>query len=136
MGHQITPELLQRAIQETREFGEARCVRQRDGLKVRVYSKNGGGFFPIHGASEAGNRGEWKVSGWTEGGLFTTYRLDDDRDLVPVPVKNKLWLGIFKCADGFIGTEIVASRDAFRGNSMVTACIPIEFEDGEGLEGL
>ena len=33
------------------------------GLKVRIYSTNGGGYYPVHGAFL--KRDVWSVSGWT-----------------------------------------------------------------------
>ena len=65
----------------------------RSGQPVRLYSFQGGGDDPIHGAFERYPGGEWQILSWTTEGQAATCGRRTDLDLVPV--REKGWINIY-----------------------------------------
>ena len=113
----------------------SRPVQTRDGREVRIYAKDGGSDFPIHGAINHPRRG-WEVRQWGKDGKITSVS-EFECDLVNAPrrVKVERWINVYK--NGACSTH--ASRviaDDYSGTGLDRiACIQIcsEVEEGEGL---
>lgn len=61
--------------------------RTRNGRDVRLYATDGGGRWPVHGATFSD--GIWKISTWNEEGLILS-RIIGDLDLVEVTYAEQL----------------------------------------------
>jgi predicted ThiF/HesA family dinucleotide-utilizing enzyme len=63
----------------------------RDGVDVRIYSVDGGGQYPVHGAIIRPN-GEWGQESWTQSGCFCRGEEASRRDLVEVKAEVWIWV--------------------------------------------
>ena len=115
------------------KFDPTLPVRTRDGREVKIYSTEGGGTHPIHGATHEEGFG-LMVGCWTADGKWSS-PVDTRHDLVNVPrrIKVERWLNVYQ--DGAI-TDYTAKRDAdINAMDSRVACkfITFEVEEGEGL---
>lgn len=60
----------------------------RDGRRVKIYSTDNGGIYPVHGAIECYN-GDWEITSWTSEGYSYTNELEDKEDLIEIKPKVK-----------------------------------------------
>ena len=60
----------------------------RGGNKVRIYAKDGGGEFPIHGAVFLS--GGWHVQTWTANGFIHVGVFSEPNDLIPD--RREVWV--------------------------------------------
>lgn len=56
-------------------------ARTRDGREARIYATDGGGDFPIHGASL--NDGQWSAECWMRDGRLLGRSVKSEGDLLP-----------------------------------------------------
>jgi hypothetical protein len=71
--------------------------RTRSGSRVKLYTIDGGGFHPVHGAIYSENEKEWHIETWDKNGYY--YGPDDNnsRDLIEDKprIKTKAYLIIY-----------------------------------------
>lgn len=119
--------------------------KTRDGHPARVLATDGGGFRPVLGAIMY-QACHWSVEQWDERGRCNLHGGADPRDLV---LTRRLWVSIFDAGDGKIllgpARETADEARAYaRGTwalpagsqtPQLIAVVPIEFAEGDGLEG-
>lgn len=105
--------------------------KTRSGLPVRIYATDGGGDYPIHGATCFGDI--WHLCFWTKDGFFTGN--EGGLDLIEVKPRIQLteWFNIYRTGTegGYRSRELA---DKYAATERV-ACleITIDCEEGEGL---
>jgi hypothetical protein len=82
------------------DFSKPEALQTRDGRPVRIYATDGGGNFPVHGAS-IDSRGCWFSCTWSESGRHGVEVLSD-LDLVAKPLRVTGWLNVYKRGKTFI----------------------------------
>lgn len=110
--------------------------RTRDGREVRIYSTDGSPGWPVHGAYR-NIAGEWQVEAWTANGTVFLDRTNNG-DLIEVKPRVKGWVNLCRFSDELwpVGRIFASKKEAddYRGRaSIFGACIPVDFEEGEGL---
>ena len=103
----------------------------RGGQKVRIYCTDGGGDYPVHGATLS--RGKWYAVQWTGNGNGRC--ADDALDLIEVPetIEIDVWLNVFD--DGLV-TQWRSKEEADKQAFSRIACIHLQrtVTKGEGLD--
>ena len=106
--------------------------RMRDGRDVRIYAVDGGGEYPVHGATKL--NGQWLSQGWTECGGYDVEVDEHEYDLVEVKprIKRKVWVNVYPYGQGVYSTKEKARAHA---SDARTACVEIDIdvEEGHGL---
>lgn len=110
----------------------------RNRKKVRIYSTEALGDFPIHGAVWLDN--EWDICTWTKDGK---YSLDDDMngdslDLVEVKrrIQREYWMNLYNSGSGSVWKNRQNADEGAKGtknNRIACVKIVIDCEEGEGL---
>ena len=107
-----------------------------DGREVRIYTTDGNGKWPVHGAIKCKN-GVWQVRQWTVDGLIGLGRGGNELDLVEVKPRNKrtVWFNVYGGDNFPVPHKTRKSADASSIGGRI-ACLKIEldYEEGEGLE--
>jgi hypothetical protein len=113
--------------------------RTRDGCEVRIYAVDGGGRFPVHGATKQ-NDGTWRQEEWTLTGSYNGekdgHAIPHDLDLIEVKprIQREVWVNVYPNGvdDELWFTKEVADQQALTGR---IACVKltIDCEEGEGL---
>jgi len=109
-----------------------KTYRTRDGRQVRIYSTDGGGIYPIHGAILDKVLPGWFLATWDING-YSLRGNKEFADLIEVQprIKRTVWLNIYK-GEGHPTTKEEADRQAAKTR---IACIKVEIdcEEGHGL---
>lgn len=107
-----------------------RVYKTRDGREVRIYATDGGGDYPVHGASKDSDG--WEFRTWTQDGKFQQHE-GGVSDLIEVKprIKRTVWLCVYK--DRGIVTHYISKPTHLSPD--VVACVPVEIdcEEGHGL---
>ena len=105
----------------------------RSGLPVRIYAVDGGGNYPVHGASFAD--GKWQYRAWPTNGRLSLYT-ENGEDLYEVKprIKRTVWLNVYH-RDLF---RVYSSPEEARlyGSPMTLAVavrVDIDCEEGFGV---
>lgn len=112
--------------------------KTRDGREVRIYSTDGGGDFPNHGAYHLPD-GTWVPCQWVPSGKFLAGS-EHPRDLIEVRprIQREVWVNVYEeGASDAVGatayyTKEYADRNAFK-NRIACVKLTIDCEEGEGL---
>lgn len=106
----------------------------RDGREVRIYARDGGGDWPIHGAIRRDD-GVWSSEVWRRNGRWLGHLTEGVSDLIPAPTKHKGWVNVYRgysrCDDRFAADVHLSEADAraaAAGPNYFTT-IPIEWEE-------
>ena len=68
--------------------------RTRDGREARIYATDGGGDYPIHGATRWPGERVWEDATWTARGLYFPQNGDCGRDLIlPTALNRRVFEG-------------------------------------------
>lgn len=112
-------------IDKTREY------TTRNGKAVRIYTIDGGGTFPIHGAW-LNCEGHWVPETWTvKGNVYHNNTIISPLDLIEKPKIIKGWINIYQ--ENTSGVYATKSSASICSNPGRIACIQVEFKEGEGL---
>lgn len=78
----------------------------RSGSRVRLYTIDGGGIHPVHGAIYSEDEKEWHIEAWDENGYYYDAHHNNSRDLIEDKprIKTKAYCIIRK--DNFVSTYI------------------------------
>lgn len=71
-------------------------VQTIGGKKVRIYARDGGGMYPVHGAVMDTPGTLWRQQYWTSDGKFRSGEYETQEDLVNVPNKVDIWINIYR----------------------------------------
>lgn len=110
--------------------------RTRSGEEVRIYAVDGGGEYPVHGATKL--NGEWLANGWTACGGHDVEVDESTFDLIEVKprIQREVWVNVYP--DGQIMHEQRKTADAFSvdNTDRRIACVKltIDCEEGHGLD--
>jgi len=104
--------------------------------EVIIYSVNGGGKYPVHGAIQHHDR--WVMTCWTEfGGNINSGDNETLFDLVEVKprIKRTVWFNVYPKPQGLTaGCSSKEQADAMQvGNRIACVKVEIDCEEGEGL---
>ena len=109
-------------------FDPKKPCQTRDGRKVIIYCTDAPGDCPIHGRIEGQSRPDcWRITG-----IFAPESLEMISDLVNIPEKIIRWINVYNKSGEFLSYKSKAEAD-YAAGSRRTACIKVEFEEGEGL---
>jgi hypothetical protein len=110
-----------------------KTYRTRDGRQVRIYSTDGGGIYPIHGAILDKVLPGWFLATWDING-YSLRGNKEFADLIEVKprIKREVWLNIYK--DYEINHRSKHNADAEASSDRI-ACgkVEIDVEEGHGL---
>jgi hypothetical protein len=106
--------------------------RTKCGYKVRIYSVDSGGYYPIHGAYWDESICEWILCRWNKQGLALAY---SDLNLIEVKprIQREEWVNVYKdYASRGWSTKKEADERATLGRK---ACVKITIDcvEGDGL---
>jgi hypothetical protein len=102
-------------------------VRTHGGLEVRIYATDGGGGFPIHGATK--REDGWEVDTWTREGRIIGSNNDHPHDLVLIPQAQ--YFNVYTNIDGALDTGRMCEEI---DDSVQLGSMTIEMEDGQIFE--
>lgn len=114
-------------------------LQTRDGRKVRIYCRDAGGDFPVHGAVCQKNGDKWLSRSWTADGIYAIgYK--DPKDLINVPEER--WVNLYDArkfasdddpVEGeVIGMPSVSREEAIRGVSFPGGYLgTVRIQDGK-----
>jgi len=112
----------------------AKKYRTRDGREVRIYAVDGGGEYPVHGATKI--NGEWLANGWTACGGHDVEVDESDFDLIEVRprIQREVWVNVYP-TDCTIHND-KDGADCMGGRSTRISCVKlvIDCEEGVGLD--
>lgn len=117
---------------------KSKRYRTRKGWEVEIYATGRGGPFPVHGAFLHPVHGVWVNTAWTENGAAACNGVSDF-DLIEVKPRIKGWVNLYRSEFGGdiypLGRVFDSQEQARRvgASSQIIACIPVDFEEGEGL---
>jgi hypothetical protein len=113
--------------------------RTRDGREVRIYAVDGGGRFPVHGATKQ-NDGTWRQEEWTLTGSYNGesshgHTIAHHLDLIEVKprIQREVWVNVYPNGTSR-SFEEKRFADAYAMDHRI-ACVKlvIDCEEGEGL---
>jgi hypothetical protein len=104
-----------------------KTYKTRNGLEARIYATGCGGSRPVHGA--VCENSVWDTISWTENGFYSAEELAGSLDLIEVKPRIKGWVNVYFSSVNKTKQE----ADNWLSSSPRIACIPVEFEEGEGL---
>jgi hypothetical protein len=114
--------------------------KTRDGCEVRIYAVDGGGRFPVHGATKQ-NNGTWRQEEWTLTGSYNGekdgHTLPNALDLIEEKprIQREVWVNVYKNPN--IGDILFPSKEEANNCKLYDriACVKlvIDCEEGEGL---
>lgn len=114
--------------------------RTRSGREVRVYTINGCGCYPIHGAIKYDDG--WHIEVWSAEGTYSYPGSEHELDLIEVKprIKRTVWLNIYQ------ELNTITTANAYRTQEdaehwcspdvIARVKIEIDCEEGEGLRSL
>jgi hypothetical protein len=105
-----------------------KTYKTRAGLDVRIYAVDGMSGEPVHGAIYHPGAG-WSLQSWDERGSFWEGAEKSEYDLIEVKPRIKGWVNVYFSSVNKTKQE----ADNWLSSSPRIACIPVEFEEGEGL---
>ena len=110
-----------------------KTYRTRDGREVRIYAVDGGGEYPVHGATKI--NGEWLANGWTACGGHDVEVDESDFDLIEVRprIQREVWLNVYRDPTGGYH-ESKYEADRYGGNRIACVKLVIDCEEGHGLD--
>lgn len=111
-------------------------VSTRDGRKVRVLCTDLKGVHPIVGVVTRAD-GEEVVLTWLPDGRLS-FNVACPGDLINVPERHVRWVNVYRGLDGRMwGASLCVSREMADAHADCNriACLRIEFEEGQGLDG-
>jgi hypothetical protein len=104
--------------------------RTRDGREVRIYSTDGGGSFPIHGAIKLSDD-KWTIATWRKDGL--KYEELSSFDLFEVKPRHKVTALVNTYCSTISEGLYFTKEDADKSQAPSrTGCIKIEIDLEEG----
>jgi hypothetical protein len=102
--------------------------RTGDGREVRIYTTDGGGIYPVHGAVL--RDGVWSPTSWTGAGKYATLS-EACADLIEVKprIKQTIWVAMY---DGYC-THFLVCPPKLSPDCRACVKVEIDCEEGEGL---
>jgi hypothetical protein len=121
--------MTERKFTHPKDAEEGHKWQADDGRKVRIYTYDAGGRFPIHGAVWNPTRNEWVACVWNDGGGMNLSGNPGMIDLVDAPrmVKVEGYLSVARS-----GALTISATSDFPLRSNRVACIKIDMEVEEG----
>ena len=112
---------------------KSKTYRTRNGSEVRIYSTDGGGEYPVHGAYLC--RGEWRLVAWDEKGFWTDPDHEDNIDLIEVKprIKREVWVNVYKQGYAIYSDRATADALAIKDQRIACVRLTIDCEEGTGL---
>jgi hypothetical protein len=76
------------------DFSKPETLQTRNGRPVRIYATDGGGNYPIHGAT-VDSKGLWFSTTWSESGSHSV-EMTSELDIIPKPLRITGWVNVYK----------------------------------------
>jgi len=117
--------------------------KTRNGREVRIYAVDGGGRFPVHGATKQ-NDGTWRQEEWTLTGSYNGesshgHTIAHHLDLIEVKprIQREVWVNVYRHynpVEFYLACLKKEDADNYEGEDRI-ACVKviIDCEEGEGL---
>ena len=80
-------------------------LQTRNGRKVRIYCRDAGGEYPVHGAIRQKNGDKWLPRSWTADGVYAVNH-EDPEDLINVPEEQLVNLYLADKFPGAINDQV------------------------------
>lgn len=106
-------------------------VKTRGGREARIYSTDGGGGYPVHGAIYIEEKKQWVQATWTLDGYYTVNNRVGSCDLVNVSKKITRWINFYR--HSYVTHSSREAADSVADTSRRIACVKVEFEEGDGI---
>jgi hypothetical protein len=115
----------------TIEIELGKQYRTRDGREVRIYSLDGSGDFPVHGAIY--RNGFWELACWTKYGSWSAASNNNNIIEVRPRIKREIWVNVY--GDGTSVSHSCQQNAAVSRGNLCIACVRLvfDYEEGDGL---
>jgi len=113
---------------EKLDFSKPEELQTRNGRPVRIYATDGGGGYPVHGATL--NDGVWLVKAWKSNGLSSTVA-EHQLDIISKPKRITGWMNAYLHGNGIYAVSDLFESQIEARKASAPGCLGQIYVDAE-----